>query len=225
MTPTRRPTESRDDQLTLVDAVSSAGAVINDFTQSDAYYFSPQKAFSSDGGIWFAVLSPKAIERAYDIATANGPSTRWAPPSLSLTTAIENSRRNRTYNTPAIATLLLMQDQIRWLIENGGMAWASEQSRAASALVYEWADRSPYASPFVANPDHRSTVTCVVDLNPRVDIAKLFATLRASGIVDVEPYPTISAQQLRIACFPSIDIADVGALLACVEWTLERLTP
>lgn len=221
-TPTRRPVGATTGQLTLVDAVSSAGAMPNDFTQSDVYYFSPQKAFSSEGGTWFAVLSPAAIERAYRLET-NKRTNRWTPPSLSLTTAIENSKKNQTYNTPALTTLVLMNEQTRWLLDKGGLSWAHNRARTNSNLVYQWSEHRDGTSPFVASNDHRSAVTAVVNMPTRIDVQELAQVLRSNGIVDIDPYRTMGEQQLRIACFPSIDPSDIADLLRCIDWVIDYM--
>jgi len=223
ITPTLRPAGATREQLTLVDGVSSAGAMPNDFTQSDVYYFSPQKAFSAEGGTWFAVMSPQAIERAYRLEATNARVGRWTPPSLSLTSAIENSRKNQTYNTPALTTLVLMREQTMWLLENGGVSWAYGRARTSSNLVYEWAKSREGLSPFVQDDDDRSPVTAVVNMPEEVDVQELTQILRANGIFDVDPYRTMGERQLRIACFPSIEHSDIKDLLLCVDWVIDKM--
>ena len=187
-----------------------------DLADADAYYFAPQKSFASDGGLWLALLSPAAVERAGRLASA-----RWTPDSLSLHLALENSRANQTLNTPALATLFLMAQQIEWLLANGGLAFAAQRSGASSAHLYAWADAHPLATPFVAEP-HRSPVVGTIDFDASVDAAALAATLRANGILDVEPYRSLGRNQLRIGMFPAVDPADVEALTGCIDWVLER---
>lgn len=222
-TPTRRPAGATRDQLTLVDGVSSAGAMPNDFTQSDVYYFSPQKAFSSDGGTWFAVMSPQAIERAYRLEATNARVGRWTPPSLSLTSAIENFRKNQTYNTPALTTLALMHEQTKWLLEHGGVPWAYGRARTNSNLVYDWSKSREGLSPFVQTDDDRSPVTAVVNMPEGLDVQELTRILRTNGIFDVDPYRTMGERQLRIACFPSIEHSDIEDLLRCVDWVIDKM--
>jgi phosphoserine aminotransferase len=189
--------------------------------QADAYYFAPQKAFASDGGLWLALLSPAAVERIGELGA--GGDERWIPDFLSLATAIENSRKDQTYNTPAIATLFMLGDQLDWMLANGGLDGMVERTTASSTHLYEWATASPHATPFVADPAKRSLVVGTIDFDDAVDAAALAATLRANGIVDVEPYRKLGRNQLRIAMFPATDPADVQALTACIDWVLERL--
>jgi phosphoserine aminotransferase len=217
MLPVERPVDAGD-ALVLIDATSGAGGLPLDPTQVDAYYFAPQKCFASDGGLWLALLSPAAQERIAELEASD----RWIPPFLSLATALENSVKDQTYNTPALATLLLMADQVEWMNENGGLAWCVERTRASSGHVYEWAEASAVATPFVADPDHRSLVVATIDFGEEVDAAQIAATLRANGVVDVEPYRKLGRNQLRIATFPAIETADVQALTAAVDWIVER---
>jgi phosphoserine aminotransferase len=211
----RRPA---GDALVLIDATSGAGGLPVDVTDADAYYFAPQKSFASDGGLWLALLSPAAQERAAELAAGD----RWIPASLSLTTALENSVKDQTYNTPAVATLLLLADQIEWMLANGGLDWCVARTRESSSHLYGWAEASPLATPFVADPAQRSLVVGTIDFAPGVDAAALAATLRANGIVDVEPYRKLGRNQLRIGMFPAVEPADVQALTACIDWVLER---
>jgi phosphoserine aminotransferase len=220
MVPVRRPAGS-DHALVLIDATSAAAGLPVDVAETDVYYFAPQKGFASDGGLWLALLSPAAIERIERIeAAADG--SRWIPDFLSLTTALENSRKDQTYNTPAIATLLLLADQLEWMLARGGLDGMVERTSASSTHLYEWALRRPETTPFVADPAKRSLVVGTIDFDDTVDAAELAATLRANGIVDVEPYRKLGRNQLRVAMFPATDPADVQALTACVDFVLEQ---
>jgi phosphoserine aminotransferase len=218
MVEVRRP-EGAGDALVLVDGTSGAGGLPLDAAQADIYYFAPQKAFGADGGLWLALLSPAAVAR---IGELDGAADRWQPAFLSLQTAIENSRKDQTYNTPALATLLLLADQVEWMLAGGGLAWCVERTRDSSRRLYGWADRSAFASPFVADPAKRSLVVGTIDFDDSVDAAAVAATLRANGIVDVEPYRKLGRNQLRIGMFPSVEPADVEALTACIDWTVEH---
>lgn len=210
------------DQLVLIDATSIAGSVPVDLTQADAYYFSLQKALGSDGGLWFAFLSPQAVDRAAEIA--DKPSAgRWIPSILNLKTAAANSVKNQTLNTPAIATLELLHSQLQWLDSLGGLQAAQQRVRASSDAIYTWAESKPFASPFVSDPAKRSPVVSTVEFDDSVDTAALLQILRAHGIVDVSPYRAVGRNQLRIGTFPSTDPADTAALLACVDYVVERL--
>jgi phosphoserine aminotransferase len=202
--------------LVLVDATSGAGGLPVDVSQADAYYFAPQKSFASDGGLWLALLSPAAVERIGELAASD----RWIPPFLSLATALDNSRQDQTYNTPALATLLLLADQIEWMLGNGGLDFCVERTTASSTHLYTWADKSEFATPFVADPAHRSLVVGTIDFTDDVDAAALAKTLRANGIVDVEPYRKLGRNQLRIGMFPAVDPSDVEALTACIDWVV-----
>jgi phosphoserine aminotransferase len=217
MVPAVRPPEAGE-ALVLIDATSGAGGLPVDVAQSDAYYFAPQKSFAADGGLWIALLSPAAQER---IAALHA-SERWIPEFLSLHTALENSVKDQTYNTPAVATLFLLADQIRWMLDGGGLDWCVTRTRASSDNLYGWAERSSYATPFVADPAKRSLVVGTVDFTEDVDAAALAATLRANGIVDVEPYRKLGRNQLRIGMFPAVEPADVQALTVCIDWIVER---
>jgi phosphoserine aminotransferase len=214
----RRPDDAGD-ALVLVDATSGAGGLPLDASQADAYYFAPQKGFGADGGLWLAALSPAAIER---IAELDGAAGRWQPAFLSLQTAVENSRKNQTYNTPALATLLLLADQIEWMLAGGGLDWCVGRTRASSGHLYGWAEAADFATPFVADPAKRSLVVGTIDFAEGVDAATLAATLRANGIVDVEPYRKLGRNQLRVGMFPAVEPADVEALTACIDWTIEN---
>jgi phosphoserine aminotransferase len=211
--------EGSGDALVLVDATSGAGGLPLDPNQADVYYFAPQKAFGADGGLWLAALSPAAIARIEQLDGAEG---RWQPAFLSLQTALENSRKEQTYNTPALATLLLLADQVEWMLSCGGLDWCVERTSASSGHLYGWAERSDFATPFVADPAKRSLVVGTVDFDAAVDAAALAATLRANGIVDVEPYRKLGRNQLRIGMFPAVEPADVEALTACVDWVIEN---
>ncbi len=205
--------------LVLVDATSGAGGLRFDPSEVDAYYFAPQKSFGSDGGLWLAALSPAAVERAQRIAASG----RWVPAFLDLAIAIDNARLQQTYNTPAVLTLLLLADQVEWLNGNGGLDWAAGRSDRSAEHLYGWAERSSYATPFVAKPDHRSHVVGTIDLVDDVDAAAVAKTLRANGVVDTEPYRKLGRNQLRVAMFPGIDPDDVAALTACIDFVVERL--
>ena len=219
MVPVERPGGS-EGSLVLIDATSGAGGLPVDVAQADAYYFAPQKAFASEGGLWLAVLSPAAIERIEQLDGAGD--GRWQPAFLSLATALENSRKEQTYNTPALATLFLLADQIEWLQEGGGLEFGVSRSRASSDHLYGWAEASELATPFVADPAKRSLVVGTIDFADEVDAAALAGTLRANGIVDVEPYRKLGRNQLRIGMFPAVDPGDVEALTACIDWVLEN---
>jgi len=219
MVDVRRP-EGAGDALVLVDATSGAGGLPVDVSQADAYYFAPQKAFGADGGLWLAALSPAAVERIGELDGAEG---RWQPAFLSLQTALENSRKNQTYNTPALATLLLLADQVEWMLTHGGLDWCVQRTRASSGHLYGWAEAAAQASPFVADPAKRSLVVGTIDFAEEVDAAAIATTLRANGIVDVEPYRKLGRNQLRIGMFPAVEPADVEALTACIDWAIENV--
>jgi phosphoserine aminotransferase len=218
MVPVLRP-ESAEGALVLIDATSGAAGLPVDLAQADAYYLAPQKGFGSDGGLWLALLSPAAQER---IAALHA-SDRWIPEFLSLQTALENSLKDQTYNTPALATLFVLADQIRWMLAGGGLEWCVARTRASSQHLYGWAQESRHASPFVQDPAKRSLVVGTIDFDESIDAAALASTLRANGIVDVEPYRKLGRNQLRIGMFPAVDPADVQALTGCIDWVLERL--
>jgi phosphoserine aminotransferase len=218
MVEVRRPAGSGE-ALVLIDATSGAGGLPVDPAETDAYYFAPQKAFGADGGLWLAALSPAAVER---IGELDGAGDRWQPAFLSLQTALDNSRKSQTYNTPALATLLLLADQLDWMLGNGGLAWCVERTGASSERLYGWAERSEFASPFVADAGKRSLVVGTIDLADSVDAAAVASTLRANGIVDVEPYRKLGRNQLRIGMFPAVEPADVEALSACIDWVVEH---
>jgi phosphoserine aminotransferase len=217
MVPVKRP-EGAGDALVAIDATSGAGGLPVDLAEADAYYFAPQKGFAADGGLWIALLSPAAQERIAALAA----SERWIPEFLSLSTALENSVKDQTYNTPAVATLFLLADQIGWMLAGGGLDWCVARTRASSEHLYGWAEQSEHATPFVADPSKRSLVVGTIDFEDSVDAAALAATLRANGIVDTEPYRKLGRNQLRIGMFPAVETADVQALTACIDWVIER---
>jgi phosphoserine aminotransferase len=217
MTPIVRPAAAGE-ALVLIDATSGAGGLPVDVAQTDAYYFAPQKSFAADGGLWLALLSPAAQERIAELDAGD----RWIPAFLSLQTALENSRQDQTYNTPALGTLFLLADQIRWMLDRGGLDWCVQRTGESSRLLYGWAQRSGYATPFVADPAKRSLVVGTIDFADDVDAAAIAKTLRANGIVDVEPYRKLGRNQLRIGMFPAVEPGDVQALTACIDWIVER---
>jgi phosphoserine aminotransferase len=219
MVPVTRP-EGSDGALILIDATSGAGGLPLTAADADVYYFAPQKGFASDGGLWLAAMSPAAIARIDELASDED--GRWVPDFLSLPTALENSRKDQTYNTPAIITLLLLESQLGWMLEQGGLEAMVQRTTASSTHLYEWAMAHESATPFVSDPAKRSLVVGTIDFDDDVDAAALAATLRANGIVDVEPYRKLGRNQLRIAMFPATDPADVQALTACIDWVLER---
>jgi phosphoserine aminotransferase len=218
MVPVLRP-PGAGDALVAIDATSGAGGLPVDISQADAYYFAPQKSFAADGGLWLALLSPAAQERIAELHA----SARWIPEFLSLSTALENSLKDQTYNTPAVATLFLLADEIRWMLDGGGLEWCAARTRASSEHLYGWAERSAFASPFVADAAKRSLVVGTIDFDDAVDAAAVAATLRANGILDTEPYRKLGRNQLRIGMFPAVETDDVRALTACIDWVLERL--
>jgi phosphoserine aminotransferase len=219
MVDVQRPADAGD-ALVLIDATSGAGGLPLDASQADVYYFAPQKAFGADGGLWLAALSPAAIAR---IERLDGTAGRWQPAFLSLQTALENSRKNQTYNTPALATLLLLADQVEWMLTGGGLDWCVQRTGASSGHLYSWAEASDFATPFVTDPAKRSLVVGTIDFADSVDAAAVAATLRANGIVDVEPYRKLGRNQLRVGMFPAVEPADVEALTACVDWVIENV--
>jgi phosphoserine aminotransferase len=218
--PVTRPAPAGE-ALVLIDATSAAGGLAVDVGECDAYYFAPQKGFASDGGMWLALLSPAALERIERLSTER-PGGRWIPESLSLATALENSVKDQTYNTPAIATLFLLADQLEWMLDRGGLEGMVARTTRSSTHLYDWAERHPQATPFVADPAKRSLVVGTIDFDEALDAAALAATLRANGIVDVEPYRKLGRNQLRIAMYPATDPDDVRALTACIDWVLEH---
>jgi phosphoserine aminotransferase len=220
MTSVRRVAGADDGALLLVDATSGAGGLPVDPTEVDVYYFAPQKNFGSEGGLWIALLSPPALDRIREIAVSG----RWIPPFLDLATAVDNARQDQTYNTPAVGTLWLLADQIDWMLGNGGLDWAVARTTDSSSRLYRWAEKVPYAQPFVTDPGLRSLVVGTIDFDRSVDAALLAKVLRANGIVDTEPYRKLGRNQLRIGMFPAVDPDDVEALTACIDHVVARLT-
>lgn len=214
-----RPAGADDEALVLVDATSAAGGLPVDLAGIDVYYFAPQKCFASDGGIWFALVSPTAIDRIEQMAADGG---RWIPAFLNLKTALDNSRANQTYNTPALATIFLMAEQIDWFNANGGLAWATGRTASSARWLYDWAERSTFATPFVSDPALRSNVVGTIDFSDEVDAAEVARILRTNEIVDVEPYRKLGRNQLRVAMYPAVDPDDVRALTACIDYLVER---
>jgi phosphoserine aminotransferase len=219
LAPVRRVPGTDPGALMLHDATSAAGGVDVDLSESDAYYFAPQKAFASEGGLWIALLSPAAIERAFSVKASG----RYIPAFLDLVTAIENSRLEQTYNTPALATIFLAAEQTDWLLAQGGLDWAAKRTAESAGILYGWAERSPVARPFVADPELRSPVVATIDFDPAVDAAAVAKVLRANGIVDTEPYRKLGRNQLRVALFPAIEPTDVEKLTTCVDFVINAL--
>jgi phosphoserine aminotransferase len=217
--PVRRVADADADALVLVDATSGAGGLPVRASEFDVYYFAPQKSFGSDGGLWIALMSPAALDRAGKVAASG----RYIPEFFSLQTAIDNSRKQQTYNTPAVATLFLLADQVEWMLGQGGLGWTTGRTAQSSAILYRWAEQAPYATPFVADPAQRSQVVGTIDFDEAVDAAALSAALRANGIVDTDSYRKLGRNQLRIGMFPAVDPADVQALTACIGYVVERL--
>jgi phosphoserine aminotransferase len=218
MVPVIRPSEAPA-ALVLIDATSGAGGLPVDVGLTDAYYFAPQKSFAADGGLWVALLSPAAQERIARIAQ----SERWIPAFLSLATALDNSLKDQTYNTPAVATLFLLAEEIRWMLDGGGLEWCVSRTSASSQHLYAWAERTPYTAPFVSDAAKRSLLVGTIDFAEEIDAAAVAKTLRANGILDTEPYRKLGRNQLRIGMFPAVDPDDVRALTACIEWVVERM--
>ena len=216
--PVHRPAGAGD-ALIAIDATSAAGGLPVDITEADAYYFAPQKNFAGDGGLWIALMSPAALARVEKVAAAG----RWVPDFLSLPIAIENSVKNQTYNTPAIATLILLAEQIDWLLGNGGLGWATKRTADSSARLYAWAEATEYTTPFVADPTLRSQVVGTVDFANDVDASAVAKILRTNGIVDTEPYRKLGRNQLRVGMFPAVEPDDVSALTQCIDWVVQRL--
>ena len=220
MMPVRRVEGADEGALVAVDATSGAGGLPVDPAEFDVYYFSPQKCFASDGGLWLALMSPAALERVARIAATG----RWVPASYDLTIAIDNSTKDQTYNTPALATIFLMAEQVDWMNSQGGLEWAVSRTRDSSDRLYGWAEKSAVVSPFVRDPAMRSQVIGTIDVDDSVDAAQVAKVLRANGIVDTEPYRKLGRNQLRIAMFPAIEPSDVEALTACIDHVVERLS-
>ncbi|BCJ65003.1 phosphoserine transaminase [Polymorphospora rubra] len=217
--PIRRVAGADDGALLLVDATSGAGGLDVDVAETDVYYFAPQKCFGSDGGIWIALMSPAALARATEIKQSG----RYIPAFLDLVTAIDNSRLEQTYNTPALATIFLAAEQTDWMNAQGGLSWAAKRTAESAATVYGWAERSSVATPFVTDPGLRSNVVATIDFAEGVDAAAVAKALRANGIVDTEPYRKLGRNQLRVALFPAVDPADVEALTKSIDYVVERL--
>ncbi|HUW87124.1 MAG TPA: phosphoserine transaminase [Candidatus Paceibacterota bacterium] len=205
--------------LVLVDATSAAGGLTVDVKEFDTYYFAPQKSFASDGGLWLALMSPAAIARAEKIK-ADG---RWIPAFFDLVTCIENSRLDQTYNTPAVATLILLAEQIEWMNQNGGMAFSAGRSADSASRLYSWAEKTSYTTPFVTDASMRSNVVGTINFDDSIDATKIASTLRANGIVDTEPYRKLGKNQLRIGMFPAIEPSDIDALTSCIEFVVNAL--
>jgi phosphoserine aminotransferase len=220
LVPVRRVAGADPGALMLHDGTSAAGAVEIDLTETDVYYFAPQKAFGSDGGLWLALMSPAALARIAEISASG----RWVPAFLDLATAVEQSRLEQTYNTPALATIFLAAEQTDWMLSHGGLAWAAKRSAESAAILYSWAERCELATPFVADPALRSTVVATIDFDPSVDATAVAALLRANGIVDTDPYRKLGRNQLRVALFPTIDPSDVEALTTSIDYVLTHTT-
>ncbi len=218
--PPVRPAGADKDALVLIDATSGAGGLPVDLSQVDVYYFSPQKCFASDGGLFVAIMSPAAIARAEEIKASG----RYIPAFLDLMTAIENSRLDQTYNTPAVATILMMNEQIKWFNANGGLDWCVSRTKESSDAIYDWASASAYATPFVADPAKRSQVVATVDFDESIDAEVVAKVLRANGVVDTEPYRKLGRNQLRISVFPAVEPSDVRQLLKCIDFVIAALT-
>ena len=216
--PIKRP-QGSDGALVLVDATSAAGGLAVSAKEFDTYYFAPQKSFASDGGLWIALMSPAAVARVEKLKASG----RWVPAFLDLSIAIENSRLDQTYNTPAVATLMLLADQIEWMNTNGGMSFTSGRTAKSAEIIYSWAEKTSYTTPFVTNPSMRSNVVATINFEDGIDALEIAKVLRANGIVDTEPYRKLGKNQLRIGMFPAIDPEDVRALTACIEFVVENL--
>jgi phosphoserine aminotransferase len=219
MAPVRRVEGADEGALMVIDATSGAGGLPLDVTEADVYYFGPQKCFAADGGLWIAAFSPTALARVEEIAAAG----RWVPDFFSLPTAINNSRLNQTYNTPAVSTLALLSNQISWINDQGGLEWAVKRTTDSSSRLYEWAETTAYASPFVADPAARSLVVGTIDFTDAVDAASVAAALRANGVVDVEPYRKLGRNQLRVGMFPAVDPEDISKLIASIEYVVAAI--
>jgi phosphoserine aminotransferase len=219
MVPILRPADAGD-ALIAIDATSGAGGLPLDASQADVYYFAPQKGFAADGGLWLAALSPAAIARIEEL---DGAADRWQPEFLSLAVALDNSRKQQTYNTPALATLILLDDQIQWMLGNGGLDWCVARTKDSSSRLYSWAEGAEFATPFVADEEKRSYVVGTIDFDDSIDAAAIAKALRANGIVDTEPYRKLGRNQLRIGMFPAVEPDDVEALTQCIDWVVENV--
>ena len=219
VTAVKRVAGADADALMLTDATSAAGGIDFDLSETDAYYFAPQKNFASDGGLWLAMVSPKAIERIEQVAGSD----RYIPNILSLKLALDNSRENYTLNTPALATIFFLNEQIKWINANGGLAWADQRTKESSKLLFDWAEKNPKTEAFVKNPEHRSQVVATINFDDSRDALEVAQILRENGIVDTEPYRKLGKNQLRIATFVSIEPSDIAALIECIDYVLERM--
>jgi phosphoserine aminotransferase len=217
--PPVRPAGADKDALVLIDATSGAGGLPVDLNQVDVYYFSPQKCFASDGGLFVAIMSPAAIARAEEIKASG----RYIPAFLDLMTAIENSRLDQTYNTPAVATILMMNEQVKWFNANGGLDWCVSRTKESSDTIYDWAMASDYATPFVTDPAKRSQVVATINFDEAIDAEAVAKVLRANGVVDTEPYRKLGRNQLRISVFPAVEPSDVRLLLKCIDFVIAQL--
>ena len=218
--PPVRPNGADADALVLIDATSGAGGLAVDLSTVDVYYFSPQKCFASDGGLFIAIMSPRAIARAQEIKSSG----RYIPAFLDLVTAIENSRLDQTYNTPAVATIVMMNEQVKWFNANGGLTWCVSRTKESSDAIYDWATTSAHATPFVADPAKRSQVVATIDFDESIDADSVAQVLRANGVVDTEPYRKLGRNQLRISVFPAVEPSDVKQLLKCIDFVIAKLT-
>lgn len=218
--PVHRIEGAASDALTLVDGTSAAGGMALDLTAVDAYYFAPQKNFSSDGGLWIALASPAAIDRAQRVEKLPG---RWVPTSLSFSQAAGYSVKDQTVNTPAVATLILLEDSLRWMLDNGGLEFVIKRTEQSSSTLYDWADAHPLITPFVAKVDERSPLVVTLNVDESIDVAELCRVARANGIVDIDPYRGINPHQIRISAYAAVDPADVAALTKCIDWILDRI--
>lgn len=217
--PVKRVAGANPDALVVIDATSAAGGLDVDLNEVDVYYFAPQKNFAADGGLWIAMVSPAAIARIEEIAASD----RWIPDFLNLKTALDNSLKNQTYNTPALGTLVMFNEQIQWLNTNGGLTWAAARTAESAGKIYAWAEAKEITTPYVVNPEHRSNVIATIDFDEKIDAAAIAKTLRANGVVDVEPYRKLGRNQLRIATFVAIEPSDIQALLNCIDYVIEQL--
>jgi phosphoserine aminotransferase len=218
--PPVRPHGADADALVLIDATSGAGGLPVDLSVVDVYYFSPQKCFASDGGLFIAIMSPRAIARAQEIKASG----RYIPAFLDLVTAIENSRLDQTYNTPAVATIVMMNEQVKWFNSNGGLDWCVSRTKESSDAIYDWATASEHATPFVADPAKRSQVVATIDFDESIDAEAVAKVLRSNGVVDTEPYRKLGRNQLRISVFPAVEPSDVRQLLKCIDFVIAQLT-
>ncbi|NDG94615.1 MAG: phosphoserine transaminase [Actinobacteria bacterium] len=215
----RRVAGADSDALMLVDATSGAGGLDVEAADFDVYYFAPQKSFGSDGGLWIALMSPAALARSERIKASG----RWIPDFLDLETAVDNSRKDQTYNTPALATIFLMAEQVDWFNDNGGLAWCTRRTAESSGVLYDWAESTDIATPFVSEPEHRSSVVVTIDIDDAIDATAITGALRANGILDTEPYRKLGRNQLRIAVFPAVEPDDVRALTGCLDYVISQL--